>query len=91
MQTKSITVRLIQIYANNIVVTLKILKLLIIYIFMLFFHLYKIFFFTFSVFLYVVMYILNIARVIKNMSVNEIRDFIFINELDFPMKTVVIQ
>ena len=40
------------------------------------------------------MYMLNIARAIKKMSVNEIRDFIFKNyykELDFLKKTVIIQ
>ena len=47
---------------------------------MLFFHLYQIiFFFTFCIFLYIIIYILNIARAIKKVSVNEIRDFTFEN------------
>ena len=43
------------------------------------------------------MYILNIAKAIKKMSINEIRDFILenyyniIKELDFLKKTVIIQ
>ena len=37
------------------------------------------------------MYILNIARAIKKIYANDIRDFIFINELDFLTKTVIIQ
>ena len=52
------------------------------------------FFFWLFVFSYIIMYILNIARAIKKMSVNEIRDFIFKNyykELDFLKKTVIIQ
>ena len=52
------------------------------------------FFFLLFVFSYIIMYILNIARAIKKMSVNEIRDFIFKNyykELDFLKKTVIIQ
>ena len=47
LENIKIIVRLIQVYANNIIFTLKIrlcYKLLIISIFMLFFHLYKIFF-----------------------------------------------
>ena len=52
------------------------------------------FFFLLFVFSYIIMYILNIARTIKKMSVNKIRDFIFKNyykELDFLKKTVIIQ
>ena len=40
------------------------------------------------------MYILNIARAIKKVSVNEIRDFILktiIKELDFLKKVIIIQ
>ena len=37
------------------------------------------FFFSFCVFLYIIKYILNIARAIKKISVNKIRDFIFEN------------
>ena len=40
------------------------------------------------------MYVLNIARAIKKMSVNEIRDFIFeiiINELNFLRKTAILK
>ena len=40
------------------------------------------------------MYTLNIVKVIKKMSVNDIRDFIFhsiISELDFLEKAVIIQ
>ena len=37
------------------------------------------FFYTFCVFLYIIMYILNFTRPIKNMSVIEIRDFVFEN------------
>ena len=43
------------------------------------FHLYKIIFYLYFVFLYIVMYITNIARDVKKMSVNEMRDFIFEN------------
>ena len=46
---------------------------------MLFFHFYKIFFFTFLFFLVIIMHILNISGAIKNISVNEIRYFIFEN------------
>ena len=80
-------VRLTQVFANNIVFTLKIrlclYKIAINYLlfpfFMLFFDLYKIISFTFFVFLYIIMYILNIARTIKKIPVNEIRYFIFEN------------
>ena len=57
---------------------------------MLYFHLYKIIFSTFCVFLYITMYILDITKAMKNISINEIKDFI-INELDFLKKSVVIQ
>ena len=48
----------------------------------------------FFAFLYIIMYILNIARSIKKMAANAIKNFIFeniINELDFLRKTVIIQ
>ena len=41
--------------------------------------LFKIIFFTFYVFVYIIMYTLKISRPIKQMSVNEIRDYIFEN------------
>ena len=47
----------------------------------------------FFAFLYIIMYILNIARSIKKMAANAIKNFIFeniINELDFLRKTVII-
>ena len=37
------------------------------------------FIFAFCVFLYIIIYILNIAKVIKKTSINEIKDFIFEN------------
>ena len=46
---------------------------------MLFFYPYKIFLFDFSCFPNIIIYILNIARAIKKISGNEIRDFIFEN------------
>ena len=55
------------------------------------------FFFTFCVFLYIIMYGLDIAKAIKKMSVNKIRDFIFenyyniIKKVDFLKETAIIQ
>ena len=43
------------------------------------FHLYKIIFYLYFVFLYIVMYIINVARDVKKISINEMRDFIFEN------------
>ena len=64
-----IIVKLIQVYANNIVFTLKIrlfcIKLLIISIFNAIFHLCNIIFSTFYFFIYIIMYILNVAKAIK--------------------------
>ena len=83
-----------QVYANNIVFTLKIrfvyVKLLIISIFVMlfFFYLYKIFLFNFSVFLCKIMYILNIGKATKKMSINEVKDFIFENYYE---RIVIIQ
>ena len=83
-----------QVYANNIVFTLKIrfvyVKLLIISIFVMlfFFYLYKILFFNFSVFLCKIMYILNIGKATKKMSINEVKDFIFENYYE---RIVIIQ
>ena len=53
------------------------------------FHLYKIIFYLYFVFLYIVMYITNIARDVKKMSVNEMRDLslkTIVKEFDFLRK-----
>ena len=80
-------VKIIQVYTNNIVFTLKIglwsYKIAISYLlfpfFMLFFHVFEIILFYFFAFLYRIMYALNYASVVKKMSVNEIRDLVYEN------------
>ena len=84
-------VRLIQVYANNIVLTLKIRLflykialncLLSPFSLMLFIHFYKIFFFTFFVFPYIIKHALNITKAIKKISVNEIRGIVIRNRYE---------
>ena len=82
---KTIIVKLIQLHANNIVVTLKVRFCLykitcyphLLYYF--FISTRSLFFYAFYVFLYIIIYILNIARAKKKIAVNEIRGFIFRN------------
>ena len=47
-------------------------------------------FFTFFP-LNIIIYVLNIARTMKKMSVNELRDLTIINELDLIKREVIIQ
>ena len=82
---KTIIVKLIQLHANNIVVTLKVrfcLYKIICYPHLLYYFFIStrsLFFYAFYVFLYIIIYILNIARAKKKIAVNEIRGFIFRN------------
>ena len=78
-------VRLIQVYANSIAFNLKIrlslYKIAVNYLLSLFFMFFISikFIITFFVFVYIIMYILNIISAVINMSVNELRDFVFEN------------
>ena len=69
-------VKIIQVYTNNIVFTLKIglwsYKIV-------FFPVFEIILFYFFAFLYRIMYALNYASVVKKMSVNEIRELVYEN------------
>ena len=78
-------VRLIQVYANNIlyfsrnktilhkIVMNYLLTTLLCYLIV---SIWFCFFFTFFVFLYIIKYIPDIFRAIKEISVNEVRDFL---------------
>ena len=76
---KAIIVRLIQVNANNIVFTLKIRLAILIFHAIFFISVRSFFFFTICVFLQIVKYILDITKDIKNMSISEIKGFIFEN------------